>query len=129
MSGSRHGGDKILGWRLDLVDRATLLARFPPRYAEAVADHVTHGRASEAPERPDAAHALVIGRADDGEGVEALVVAIAGATDRWDAGTYHVTWSLGAGRQAKESNDVIARCGWQPIENSLSVRLARAEWT
>lgn len=65
---------------------------------------------------PEAERAVVIGRADDGEGVEALVVAIAGSCDRWDGSAYHITWSLAEGREAKESNDVIARYGWQPVE-------------
>jgi len=118
----------ILGWRIDRADRAALLARFPPRYAETVADHVTHGREGEAPTLPDVSHAIVIGRADDGEGVEALVVEVAGSSDRWDGSTYHVTWSLAEGREAKESNAVIARCGWEPVDERCEVRLAAEEW-
>ncbi|MBX9897284.1 MAG: hypothetical protein K2Y17_05190 [Qipengyuania sp.] len=119
---------RILGWKLDAADRAALLERFPPRYAETVADHVTHGRADEAPAVPDASHAVAIGRADDGAGVEALVVALAGASARWDGSRYHIAWSLGRGREARESNDVIARCGWAPVEGSPRVGLERAEW-
>ena len=44
--------DPILGWKLDLSGRAELLARFPPVYAETVADHVTFGRKSKAPAMP-----------------------------------------------------------------------------
>lgn len=118
----------ILGWRIDRAGRAALLARFTPRYAETVADHVTHGRKGEAPALPDVSHATVIGRADDGEGVEALVVEIAGSSDRWDGSTYHVTWSLAAGREAKESNAVIARCGWERVAGRPQVRLTAEEW-
>jgi len=121
-------GEAVLGWRLDDEDRASLLARFPPRYAETVADHVTHGRKGEAPALPDASGATVIGHADDGTGVEALVVAIDGGPDRWDGSRYHLTWSLGPGREAKESNTVIATRGWQPVENGPPVRLIPAEW-
>lgn len=118
----------ILGWRIDRADRAALLERFAPRYAETVADHVTHGRKGDAPPMPDARHAIVIGRADDGEGVEALVVEIAGSSDRWDGGTYHVTWSLAKGREAVESNAVIARCGWEAVAERREVRLTVEEW-
>lgn len=118
----------VLGWKLRAADRAALLERFPPRYAELVADHVTHGRTGEAPAMPDAAGAVVIGRADDGAGVEALVVALAGSSDRWDGSTYHITWSLGPGREARESNDVIARCGWDPVEARPEIRLQPAQW-
>ena len=118
----------ILGWRIDRAGRAALLARFAPRYAGTVADHVTHGRKGEAPALPDASHATVIGRADDGAGVEALVVEVAGSSDRWDGGAYHVTWSLAEGREAVESNAVIARCGWAAVEGRQQVRLTAEAW-
>jgi len=120
--------DPILGWKLARADRAELLARFPPVYAETVADHVTWGRKSKAPPMPPAGLAVVIGRADDGEGVEALVVELNGGTNRWDGGTYHVTWSLGPGREARESNDVIAESGWEPVEGRPGAALSAAEW-
>ena len=121
--------DPILGWKLDLAGRTELLARFPPVYAETVADHVTFGRKSKAPAMPEAGRATVVGRADDGRGVEALVVEVNGTTGRWDGGTYHVTWSLGPGREAKESNEVIAARGWQPVEGRPGAALIPAEWS
>ena len=128
-NGAKSGaGARWLGWRLDPAGRAALLARFPPRYANAVADHVTHGRADRAPPLPAAPAARIVGHADDGAGVEALVVEIAGDSARWDGSTYHITWSLGPGREAKESNDVIARRGWTPVAGRPEVRLEPAEW-
>ena len=121
--------DPILGWKLDLAGRTELLARFPPVYAETVADHVTFGRKSKAPAMPEADRATVVGRADDGRGVEALVVEVNGTTGRWDGGTYHVTWSLGPGRKAKESNEVIAAQGWQPVDGRPGAGLIPAEWS
>ncbi|MGX7953152.1 hypothetical protein ACWPM1_11380 [Tsuneonella sp. HG249] len=120
--------ERIVGWRIADGDRTKLLERFPPRYSEIVADHVTHGRADEAPPLPDAPSASVIGHADDGAGVEALVVAIGGSPARWDGSRYHITWSLAPGREAKESNDVIATRGWEPVERNLEVRLIAADW-
>lgn len=121
--------DPILGWKLDLAGRTELLARFPPVYAETVADHVTFGRKSKAPAMPVAGRATVVGRADDGRGLEALVVEVNGTTGRWDGGTYHVTWSLGPGRAAKESNEVIAAQGWQPVDGRPGAGLIPAEWS
>ena len=121
--------DPILGWKLDLAGRAELLARFPPVYAETVADHVTFGRKSKAPAMPTAGRATVVGRADDGRGVEALVVEVNGTTGRWDGGTYHVTWSLDPGRKAKESNEVIVAQGWQPVDGRPGAGLIPAEWS
>ena len=106
----------VIGWKLDRDQREQLLARFPPRYAEAVADHVTlEVNAQDKPLPPDV-DAAILGRADDGRGVEAMVVAIDGSTGRPDGSTFHITWSLGAGRRAKESNDAIRDHGWSEIE-------------
>jgi hypothetical protein len=118
----------ILGWRIDEGTRAALLARFPPRYGRTLADHVTHGRQDEAPPLPDAARATVIGHADDGTGVEALVVALGGESARWDGSRYHITWSLEPGREARESNAVIAAHGWEPVADGPPVGLTPAEW-
>lgn len=57
-----------------------------------------------------------------------MVVAISGTTDRPGGGTYHITWSLAAGREAKESNDVIAGLGWDRLERPLAVTLAPARF-
>lgn len=119
---------RVLGWRLEPAGRAALLARFPPRYEETVADHVTHGSAEEAPPLPQLSHAIVIGHADDGAGVEALVVELAGSSGRWDGSTYHITWSLAPGREAKESNRVIAEHGWAPVADRPEVALEQASW-
>ena len=118
----------MLGWKIDPSDRAALLERFPPRYARTDADHVTFGREGEAPDMPQASRATIIGRADDGAGVEAMVVEVAGAHDRWDGSTYHITWSLEPGRKAVESNDVIAEHGWDPIRGGPEVGLTASRW-
>ncbi|QCN97847.1 hypothetical protein D3093_22080 (plasmid) [Azospirillum argentinense] len=118
---TRRGG--YVGWALPEAERARLLARFPARYARTVAHHVTlaHGVGARHP-LPTEREGTVLGLADDGEGVQALVVAIAGTTDRPAGGTYHITWSLGPGRRAVESNAVIARLGWSPVE-AVAARL------
>lgn len=117
----------IAGWRIDREEREALLRRFPPRYTHAVADHVTYGRVPLA-ELPAHDRAELIGRADDGAGVEAMVVEVGGIHQRPTGGTYHVTWSLAPGREAVESNDVIASHGWQPLAEPVSVALQPASW-
>lgn len=119
------------GWKLDRAQRDDLLARYPPRYATAVADHVTllsnqAGGATADPPAP-AGEARIVGHADDGAGVEAMVVAIDGSTDRPDGGTWHVTWSLGEGRAARESNTVIAERDWTPLDGPV-LDLSPARW-
>ncbi|WP_353859894.1 hypothetical protein [Azospirillum formosense] len=117
-----HRGGYV-GWALPEAERARLLTRFPARYARTVAHHVTlaHGVPASHP-LPAEREGAVLGLADDGEGVQALVVAIAGTPHRPGGGTYHVTWSLGPGRRAVESNAVITRLGWTAVE-PVAVRL------
>lgn len=110
------------GWLVDPVDREALLARFPPRYPIVVAHHVTLKFGDAHAEAPGEVTAQIVGQADDGSGVQALVVAIGGDTARPDGGTFHITWSLAPNREARESNDVIAR-GWARLARPAAVRL------
>ena len=128
MGDGRHG--KRTGWLLDAAERAALLARFPPRYPVVVAEHVTLPTlgSDDLPPLPAPTRGSIVGRADDGAGVEAMVVSIDGTTNRPDGSTYHITWSLSRGRRAKESNDVIAKLGWQPLELPMPVKLGPAKF-
>jgi len=115
---------RTIGWLLDDAERATLLERFPPRWPDVIAHHVTLASKTTDPP-PLEETGEVVGRVDDGVGLEALVVAIGGSTDRPDGSTYHITWSLdcAAGRTAKQSNDVLRERGWRPIEAAIAIRL------
>lgn len=122
-------GDSVIGWKLDAEQRAELLLMFPPAYPEAVADHVTlKSKAAADAALPGERDCEIVGRADDGKGVEAMVVRIGGATDRPDGSTYHITWSLAAGRHARESNHVIAALGWTPLDLPVPVALTPARF-
>jgi len=117
----------FVGWALDRAEREGLLARFPPRYPTVVADHVTLKFGDARAILPTDTWGDIVGEADDGVGVQAMVISIRGTTDRPDGSTYHITWSLGPGRQARESNDVIARLRWrsyfEPVRVSLEARV------
>jgi hypothetical protein len=114
---------RFIGWALDRGEREILLTRFPPRYGQAVADHVTLKFAPGEAGLPTETEGEIVGEADDGAGVQALVVRIAGTTDRPDGSTYHITWSLADGREAKESNQVIREHGWHAFDQPVPVRL------
>ena len=122
-------GSSVVGWKLDRSCRTELLDRIPPRYEKVVADHVTLAAkvARDAP-LPAPVRARAVGHVDDGRGVQALVVELAGTTERPDGGTYHITWSLGPGRQARESNDVLASQAWGPLDEPLDLVLEPARW-
>jgi hypothetical protein len=111
------------GWLVDPAQRDALLARFPPRYPRVVAHHVTLKFGEREAGSPGAVAAEIVGEADDGAGVQALVVRIDGAEARPDGGTFHITWSLAPGREARESNDVIAERGWRSLVEPAPVRL------
>src|SRR5688572_30416262 len=119
----------VIGWKLPRDERAALLKRFPPRYAETVADHVTL-RVGAGPDTqlPREVEARIVGRADDEESLECLVVELDGTTDRPDGSTYHITWSLGPRRKARESNDVLRELGWETIEEPIRIQLTPARF-
>jgi len=113
----------VIGWLLAEDDREKLLQQFPPKFEKTVAHHVTLKSEAERDPLPAEVTAEVVGRTDDEIGVEAMVVAIDGTTDRPDRSTYHITWSLGDGRRARESNDVIRERGWQRLDQPIPVKL------
>ena len=119
----------VIGWKLPRDEREHLLCRFEPHYANVIADHVTlrvgAGSDTQLPREVDA---RIVGRADDGESLECLVVEIDGTTDRPDGSTYHITWSLGEGRKARESNDVLRDRGWRHLDAALPVALEPARF-
>ena len=119
----------VTGWKLPRDEREMLLQRFPPRYENVIADHVTL-RVGATPETPlpRKADARIIGRGDDGESLECMVVELDGTTDRPDGSTYHITWSLGPGRKARESNDVLREKGWEPLAAPVDVALEPARF-
>ena len=122
-------GDSVIGWKLDLDQRKELLQQFPPRYANVDADHVTlRSRSAEDAPLPDETHGEIVGRVDDGEGVEAMIVRIEGTSDRPDGSSYHVTWSLGDGRHGRESNDVLKSSPWQLFDLPMPIRLIAARF-
>ena len=113
----------VIGWLLAEDDREKLLQQIPPKFEKTLAHHVTLKSEAERDPLPNDVKAEVVGRTDDESGVEAMIVAIDGTTGRPDGSTYHITWSLGDGRRARESNDVIRERGWQKLDQPIPVRL------
>ncbi len=122
-------GDSVIGWKLDPEQRKELLQQFPPRFRNVDADHVTlaSGAAADAA-LPEETEGEIVGRADDGRGVEAMIVAIGGTTNRPDGSTYHITWSLEDGREAKESNDMLREHEWEMFDLPMPVMLRPARF-
>lgn len=95
---------------LDDATRSKLAQRFPPRYSKFIGHHVTvqFGVPANA-EAPDQADIRVIGHADSGDGLEALVVMVNGQKYREDGSMYHITWSLDpeSGYKPVDSNELL----------------------
>jgi len=121
---TRREQNHVIGWLLTNGERERLLERFEAKYERTIADHVTlRSGVPEGAPAPGPVEAEIVGEADDGAGVQALIVRIDGSTARPGGGTYHITWSLGATRMARESNDVIAERGWTAIDKPVPVKL------
>lgn len=124
---ARHG--TVTGWKLPQAERELRLDRFPPRYEQVIADHVTLKVGATAttplPKKPSA---RIIGRADDGTSLECMVVELDGSTERPDGSTFHITWSLGPLRKARESNDVLRELGWKPLPVPVDILLEPARF-
>ena len=121
----------VVGWKLDPHERDQLLQRFPPRWPDTIADHVTlQARAPLEVPLPAATNGEIVGTADDCSGLEALVVRIGGTVDRPGGGTYHITWSLdrAAGRRPVESNDLLAEQGWKALAAPVPIALRPARF-
>ena len=105
--------------------RDKLASIFPPKHLRAIGHHVTHRfGVARCPNIPygEQTHGWfeVVGYVE-APGIEALVVAVTGKTERPDGKVYHVTWSLDPdqGRKPAHSNDVIAQNGWTPLAQPI----------
>ena len=119
----------VTGWKLPVDEREQLLRQFEPKFENVIADHVTlRVGATPATPMPRKPEARIVGHADDGKSLECLVVELDGTTHRPDGSTYHITWSLGPGRKARESNDVLRDQGWEHLPAPIGVTLEPARF-
>jgi len=93
--------------------RTMLLKKYPPKFENVIAHHITHlfDSPNEKPKSPESVK--VVGIADN-EKAQALVVEIDGNTKSPDGRIYHITLSLEKGAKAKDSNDLLVK-GFEKI--------------
>lgn len=103
------------GWLLSDASKRELMDWIMPVYPDVIAHHVTLQFGAD--DMPLPAELAIVGHADDGLGVQALVVSVDGSTERPDGSTYHITWSIdrAQGRKPVHSNDVV-RAGYSACE-------------
>ena len=103
-------GNMYTAYVLTDAVREKLVEKFPPKYEKFIGHHITiqFGVPNDT-EAPDPANIKVIGRADTGDGLEALVVSVDGSQDRPDGKTYHITWSLDPDKyKPVDSNNLVS---------------------
>ncbi len=125
-----RGPGSVIGWKLDRAQREQLLQRFPARYPDVIADHVTLKSDAAGDPLPGPVEAAIIGRADDDDGLECMVATIDGTIDRPDRSTFHITWSLDQSkdREARESNDLLRQGGWTRWPETIPIAVEPARW-
>lgn len=92
--------------------RSLLLKKFPPKYPDVIAHHVTvqFGVIPKTSPPPAPESIKVVGYKDSGDGLEALVVAVNGTRERPDGSTYHITWSLDRSKyKPVDSNKLLSK--------------------
>jgi len=122
----RHG---YVGWELPEHERSRLLEIITPSYPDVIAHHVTHKfGVKETYPLPHQTHGELIGVADDGDRVQAVIVTVGGEIYNENNGIYHITWSLDKSKGAKAfmSNQVIAAGNWTRFDTKIPVQLVPA---
>lgn len=108
-----------IAFELDKKSRRKLMKDYPPKYPDVIANHITHkSRVNKDEKLPKNLKSIeVVGYADDGESIEALVVEVNGKTTRPDGRTYHITWSLdrSKGKTPVHSNQLIMSKGYENV--------------
>lgn len=93
-------------YELDVDSKRQLLEVIPPKYRTVVADHITQnfGVSAGAP-IPEPKSVKVVGVADDGRGLQGLIVEVDGERTRPDGKPFHITWSYDASKIAPAEFD------------------------
>ena len=116
------------GYKISEASRAQIFETFPPKYARPRADHLTvhFNVRSDHSLPPKAEEVKIIGYADDGNGIEALVVTVNGEEFRPDGERFHITHSYDPSRLAPatfDSHPDPAKRKEQPYKSGHSKRL------
>lgn len=97
----------IIAYEVSAEDEKLLLHHFPAKYPTVRANHITISGGNADSSLPPPAHVEIIGYADDGNGVEALVVKVNGEEFReTDGRRYHITMSYDPEKMAPAEFDI-----------------------
>lgn len=138
--------------KLDEMQRQKILAAVPVIYPKTICDHITLGRMSEATARKlyfnySPKTIEIIGVAEDGNGIQTLVVQVNGTVIRpYDKEIFHITHSLNPEKDVPAEFDTLSLPGeempkfYKPVTSKIFLRAffdiagqrketTRPEWT
>lgn len=117
MEGINSLSSGYIAFVLQAESREEVLHRFPSRFEEIRAEHVTYLYGVNANTAMPAAGVLTVLAYVSDQSLEALIVSFNGETIRPDGSIFHLTLSKAAGRRSLESNR-LACCRelWQTVE-------------
>lgn len=111
------------GYKLPENERYNLTLVFPPKYSKFIGHHVTHKFGVTSDQVPPKGEYKIVGYADSGDGLEALVVSINGNIKRPDNSLYHVTWSLDPEKYKPKDSNALVQSGYKDLESPITVSL------
>lgn len=111
------------GYELTASTRNMLLERFPPKYKNVKAHHITleYGISKDTSIPSEPTSVEVVGYIDSGDGVEGLLVSVNSSTERPDGSKYHITWSLDDGRKPVETNKYVNNA--EPLSKKITIKV------
>lgn len=103
-------------------ERQRLQKMFPPKYDEVIGHHITEQfgvpKGTEPVRQPVSFR--VVGEADSGDGLQALVIAVDNRLIRPDGKTYHITWSLDRSvYKPVDSNSLVAKNDYELVRGFI----------
>ncbi|MCM1322660.1 MAG: hypothetical protein NC218_00565 [Acetobacter sp.] len=100
-------------YELDTESKNKLMEIFPPKYPMVKYDHITISMGGIDAKLPEPAESVeVVGIADDGNGLEALIVRVNGMAVRpIDQKPWHITASFDPSKNAPAAFDIFAKSG------------------
>ena len=110
------------GYLIPDQERSKILSQFPPKYSKVIAHHITNDFGVYESLPPEIESCFIVGHADSGDGIEALVVEVNGTVIRNDGELFHITLSLDPEKyKSKDSNNLIKEKGFEPLTSPVSI--------
>lgn len=117
----------IKEYKLGAEERESLLKKIPPKYTDVVADHITYEYSTKVTPYslqtpPQKNNIEIIGVADDGNGLQALVARLDGKLEKEGNSIYHITWSLDRDKDVPKEYAETGVKKYKPVHSNHLVK-------